>query len=150
MGSLENDKGGESLGYKILDSIGEVKISVAGLRSDVGHLTQRIDGLSIKVNEIERSRPTIDDLKDTEGRMVQTVASMKAQTLLDLGRLDKDKIGHDQFSLDSYENLTARLDGIDAKLEDIDRFRYKLIGIGIVVGAIFSTLGGFLFKAITH
>jgi tetrahydromethanopterin S-methyltransferase subunit G len=158
----------ESITMKILEAIGEVKASVAGLVSDVTYMRRRVDDLWSKVDEIERSKATRVDLQDVEIRTEKTIAGLKAQLTSDLSRIDNDKIGHDQFSVDGFDNFSERLDAIEHKIdaltgaekelaavkervEELQQLKWKIVGgaaallsAGAVVGWILHEAAGLI------
>lgn len=117
---------GEGYAMKILEAIGDIKASMSGLQSDVSYLRKRVDDLWSKVDEIERSKATRADLQEVEIRMEKSVAQVKAQVGIDLSRFDHDKIGHDQFSVDSFDNVVVRLDCIEGKIDKLTSMEEKL------------------------
>jgi DNA repair exonuclease SbcCD ATPase subunit len=161
------------LSSEIRDALTVVNVAVAGLRSDVAHLSEKLQNLSDKVDRIDEVKAARVDLQAVEVRIEKTIAQMKEQQKMDLGRLDTDKIGHAQFSIDSFENLTLRLDEIERrvekidhidsqlrslldqakttgqKFEEFDRFRWKLIG-GYTALVVVGGILGFILKAVLH
>lgn len=139
------------MSIKILEAIGDIKASQSGMSSDVTYLRRRVDDLWVKVDEIERSKATRLDLQELEIRVEKSIAGMRAQTTVDLGRLDQDKIGHDQFSVDAFDNVSLRLEGIEQKLErlvtmetTVNEMRPKLDklpGLEIIVADIVPKVG---------
>ena len=54
---------------RILEAVSDVKSSVAGLRSDVSYLRQRMDDLWTKVEEVEHTKAEKVDLDALSGRI---------------------------------------------------------------------------------
>jgi prefoldin subunit 5 len=166
--SAEWMRASEDMAMKILEAIGDIKASMAGMQSDVSYLRRRVDDLWSKVDEIERSKATRADLQELEIRVEKTFAQVKAQTTVDLARIDHDKIGHDQFSVDGFENFSERLSAIEAKIdaltgtekelasvkervEELQALKWKIIGgaaallgAGSVVGWILHETAGLI------
>ena len=154
----------EGMAMKILEAIGDIKASMSGLQSDVSYLRRRVDDLWSKVDEIERSKATRADLQELEIRTEKTIAGLKAQTAIDLARVDHDKIGHDQFSVDGFENFSSRLDAIEAKIdaltgaeqevrtlkihvEDLQALKWKIVGGAAALLSAGSVVGWILHEA---
>lgn len=154
----------ESITMKILEAIGAIKESVAGLVSDVSYMRRRVDDLWSKVDEIERSKATRADLQESEIRTEKSIAGLKTQISLDLSRIDNSKIGHDQFSVDSFDNFSERLDAIEHKIDtltgtekdlaeikervdDLDKLKWKAIGGAVALIFAGSLLGWVLHEA---
>lgn len=123
------------------EGLGAINVTVAGLRADVVNLQASQKTLSEKMDRIDDVKAARADLSAVETRIEKTLAEMKSQVRLDLGQIDKDKIGHDQFSIDSFDNLITRLGTIDEKLEHLNEFRWKVIGSYGGVAAVFGVLG---------
>lgn len=120
------DLSNDSYALKIFEAVGDIKASMSGLQSDVAYLRRRVDDLWSKVDEIERSKATRADLQELEIRVEKTFVQVKAQSAIDLARLDHDKIGHDQFSIDAFENVAERLDIIESKIDKLTTMEEKL------------------------
>jgi prefoldin subunit 5 len=159
-----SDLTGEAMTMKILEAIGDIKASMSGIGSDVSYLRRRVDDLWSKVDEIERSKATRADLQELEIRVEKTFAQAKAQTTLDLARLDHDKIGHDQFSVDAFENVSLRLEAIEGKIdaltgaekelaavkervEELQRLKWKIVGGAAALLSAGSVVGWILHEA---
>jgi tetrahydromethanopterin S-methyltransferase subunit G len=145
MGSLSPD----NMTLKILETLGDIKAAMSGIGSDVSYLRKRVDDLWTKVDEIERTKATKSDLQALEIRTEKTIAGMKAQTAIDLAKIEHDKIGHDQFSVDSFDSVSERLDDIEKKIDSLMTLKSKVIGGAAVLVALGSVLGwllSFVFK----
>jgi len=137
-------------------ALGDVNVTVAGLRSDVANVQLNLGNLDKKVDKIDQLKAEREDLKAVEERFRQTVAEMKAQTIRDISQIDKDKIGKSEFSVDTFDNVEERLNEIDKKLEGINlseinrkiealnEFKWRSLGRDGVLVAIASFIGGFL------
>ena len=139
----------ESMTVRLLESLGDIKASMSGIGSDVSYLRRRVDDLWTKVDDIERLKATKTDLQELEIRTEKSIAGMKAQTAIDLARVEHDKIGHDQFSVDSFENVSTRLNEIEEKLDTLMALKWKIIGGAVALVSAGSVLGwvlSFLFK----
>ena len=147
-----------SAALQILGGIGDLKSSVSGVSAtlqaqgaDLTYLRQRVDALWNKVDEIERSKATREDLQSLEVRVGQTLLQVRAQTTVDLDRLEKSKIGHDQFSVDAFDNVALRLEQIESKLEVVVRIEGTIAQMqtdGSIVGKKVETLDGLRAKIV--
>lgn len=83
------------------DGLGEVAKTVAGLVSDVKHLTAGVATLETKVDRMDGQKASREDLKDA------------------ISKMDRDKIGHDQLSIKSVQDIIDRLDDVDDRTRPI-------------------------------
>lgn len=157
---------------QILSGLSDLKASVSGVNAtlaaqgaDITYLRQRVDALWNKVDEIDRNKASREDLQNLEVRVERSLIQTRAQTVVDLDRLDKGKIGHDQFSVDAIDNISLRLDQIEqkveavvrleatiatmqdttaktaVKVETLDGLRAKIVPWGVIVSGVSAFLG---------
>jgi uncharacterized coiled-coil protein SlyX len=140
--------------------ISEVNITVAGLRSDVGHLGDALRDLATKVERIDDQKAARGELDALQHRVDKRMDQIVAQSAVDLGRMDHDKIGHSDLSLDAFDSMakrvneiekqTEKIDGLVAgqkamadRLEELSAFRWRIVGAYTAVATVFG-LGGWI------
>ena len=156
--------------------IADVNVGLAGLRSDVGYLKTEssyvkdsLRSLGEKVDSMDQAKAGRSDLQAVESRIERQIIQSQTQTNSAIERVDRDKVGHNQLSVDTFESIVIRIgeterqgDAVIAsmksiteklaeiqhsqeqskiQIEELARWKWTVVGAYTAVAGIFTVLG---------
>lgn len=152
---------------EILKAIAQVDKSVAGMRAELSGISKAVDILIDKTDRLERDKAAIGMLTELEVRWKETFQEARLRTERDLSQ----KIGKEQFSVDSFDNFSMRLEEVDKRTQtlvsnresdhellqavaksvsDLNSVKDKAAGAKWAIGAISGGAGAILLWLLQH
>ena len=133
--------------YEILRAIGGVDATVAGLRSDISYMREKVDELGRKVDGVDKEKAARSELAAAEARLERALLDYKIQAKMDLDRVAKFKVDVADLAPGTIDSLLERVGQAESQVEEnkqvIQSWKDKAQGGWVVfakIGAVLSAL----------
>jgi hypothetical protein len=128
----------EEFRVETANGIAAVNATIAGIKSDITHTSDRLERVSAKVDRLEEFKASKPELNAAEVRLEKTALEVKANAAFEAGRMSQE--------------WTQRLDSISCevkevrdKVDDLNTIRWRIVGACLVIGALAGAFFAYAF-----